>query len=227
MKPTPPPPATWRCGSSGSERSGTLDRHDGAAVCVRAQSGGTHRGDRRSWRHLCQLEIHQCESVVERGPQLAGLRGREVALRLQHQERGGEAHIEPGIFGLKPPGRQFPCDDGRLHLLSALRTRSPARVMSAATCSSSVWMRLSTCAMSAARRPPSLATAGGRAFAERALGPAAGYPSAASISLDGRKRSAAFDTRTTSSARAVSTVTAAVIPGFSLRSGLGTSMIVT
>ena len=130
--------------------------------------------DRRSWRHLCQLEIHQCESVVERGPQLAGLRGREVALRLQHQERGGEAHIEPGIFGLKPPGRQFPCDDGRLHLLlSALRTRSPARVMSAATCSSSVWMRLSTCAMSAARRPPSLATAGGRAFAERALGPAA------------------------------------------------------
>ena len=45
--------------------------------------------------------------------------------------------------------------------------------------------------------------------------------------LLGVKRSAAFGTFSTSSARAVSIVTAAVIPGFSFSSRLGTSMTVT
>jgi len=46
------------------------------------------------------------------------------------------------------------------------------------------------------------------------------------MSLVGRKRSAAFGTRSTFSRRATSIVTFAVMPGFSLYSGLGTSMTV-
>jgi hypothetical protein len=51
-------------------------------------------------------------------------------------------------------------------------------------------------------------------------------PSAANISGVGLKRSAAFGMRTTSVRRAISTLTLAVMPGFSLSSGFGTSMTV-
>ena len=58
-----------------------------------------------------------------------------------------------------------------------------------------------------------------------ALAPA--VATGARTSADGRTRSAAFGTRSTSVARAISTVTFAVMPGFKLRSELGTSMTVT
>jgi hypothetical protein len=51
-------------------------------------------------------------------------------------------------------------------------------------------------------------------------------PSAANNSGVGWKRSAALGTRSTSSLRAISKVTFAVMPGFSFRSGLGTSITV-
>ena len=51
-------------------------------------------------------------------------------------------------------------------------------------------------------------------------------PSCSNTSAVGRKRSAAFGTRSTSSARAISIVTFAVMPGLSFSSGFGTSMTV-
>jgi hypothetical protein len=60
----------------------------------------------------------------------------------------------------------------------------------------------------------------------RLAGCGAGRPSAAKISGVGLKRSAAFGMRMMSVRRAISTLTFAVIPGFSFSSGLGTSMTV-
>ncbi len=65
-----------------------------------------------SRRHLRQLEINKGHPAVERGLQLVGLRRSEVALRLQHEKRRGEAHGEAGILGLKPQGSQFPGHGG-------------------------------------------------------------------------------------------------------------------
>ncbi len=53
-----------------------------------------------------------------------------------------------------------------------------------------------------------------------------GRLSATNMSSVARNRSAAFGMRTTSSRRAISRVTVAVMPGFSLRSGFGTSISV-
>jgi hypothetical protein len=69
-----------------------------------------------SRRHLRQLEINKGHPAVERGLQLVGLRRSEVALRLQHEKRRGEAHGEAGILGLKPQGSQFPGHGGDLRL---------------------------------------------------------------------------------------------------------------